>query len=435
MTRLAASPEFDPRVADWLEGDPDRAPEQVLTTVLAAFPSIPQRPASRLPWRPDQMNRYALGAAAVISVVLVGVVLMILRPSQETVGGPSPAPTTASSVPPPVAVGPLAQSFSSIRHLYEISYPSGWTVTQGTAPWQPGTRTGWGDPALDVIQGSGARLVASSQALAKGDTPDLWLVAYCELQGGNGSGCPDYGTKWSRIPIGNQSGFVTLDGVPAAGGTIKLGGPIFDAVVVANGRGYEFTLDGDVDRSAFERLMASVNFGPVSSRVENLSRWYQSTLYGYSMYLDPSWTVTPALTRRTGPLSQDTLADDIQVAGTDTGIGGSASPLGNRTWDELLAQLRTITTPNVPPGCDGGDPSTWPTVPVGNKQGRVQQLCNAAIVYVLSGKTVYEFDWGNSTFNAGQHLEEIDFLHVLKGVVFPASDAAVPGASTAPSTR
>ena len=59
----------------------------------------------------------------------------------------------------------------------------------------------------------------------------------------------------------------------------------------------------------------------------------------------------------------------------------------------------------------------------------------ASSVYVLSGKTVYEFDWGNSTFNAGQHLEEIDFLHVLKGVVFPASDAAVPGASTAPSTR
>ena len=41
MTRFAASPEFDPRIADWLEGDPDRAPEQVLETVLAALPFDP----------------------------------------------------------------------------------------------------------------------------------------------------------------------------------------------------------------------------------------------------------------------------------------------------------------------------------------------------------------------------------------------------------
>ena len=309
-----------------------------------------------------------------VSVVLVGVALVILRPSEGTVGGPSPAPSLASSVPPPAAVGPLARSFSSIRHLYTIDYPSGWGVIQGTAPWQPGTRTPWGDPALDVIQGSGARLVASSQLIADGDTADLWLTAYCELEGGNGAGCPDYGTKWTRIPIGNLSGFVTLDGVPAAGGTIKLGGPVFDAVVVASNRGYEFTLDGDVTRSDFERLMASVNFGPVSSRLANLTMAFTSPLYGYRVDLDPSWTVKPSTTRRTDPLSGEPLADDIQVTGTDTGIGGSASPLGDLTWDQLLTQLRANATGSVPPGCEGGDPSTWPSVPVGDKQGRLQQL-------------------------------------------------------------
>ena len=130
---------------------------------------------------------------------------------------------------------------------------------------EPGTRTLWGDPALDVIQGSGARLVASSQPIADGDTADFWLTAYCELEGGNGVGCPDYGTKWAPIPIGNLSGFVTLRRRPGGHGNDQAGGPIFDAVVVADGRGYEFTLDGDVTRSDFERLMASVNFGPVSS--------------------------------------------------------------------------------------------------------------------------------------------------------------------------
>ena len=44
-------PDFEPRVADWLEADPDHAPAPVLSTVLAAFPSIPQRRASRVPWR------------------------------------------------------------------------------------------------------------------------------------------------------------------------------------------------------------------------------------------------------------------------------------------------------------------------------------------------------------------------------------------------
>ena len=35
--------DFDQRIADWLEDDPNLAPSQVLETVLAAYPSIPQR--------------------------------------------------------------------------------------------------------------------------------------------------------------------------------------------------------------------------------------------------------------------------------------------------------------------------------------------------------------------------------------------------------
>jgi hypothetical protein len=110
MTRFAAGPDFDPRVADWLEGDPDRAPEQVLETVFAAFPSIPQRRATRLPWRPTSMIRFALGAAAVVSVVLVGGALL-LRPSPGTLGGPAPVPSVAASIAPSVA--PPAPSAAS----------------------------------------------------------------------------------------------------------------------------------------------------------------------------------------------------------------------------------------------------------------------------------------------------------------------------------
>ena len=64
MNRQSPSPEFDPRIADWLESDPDDAPGRILETVLAAFPSIPQRRASRVPWRSLPMSAPSRLAAA-----------------------------------------------------------------------------------------------------------------------------------------------------------------------------------------------------------------------------------------------------------------------------------------------------------------------------------------------------------------------------------
>jgi hypothetical protein len=432
MTRLAAGPEFDPRVADWLEGDPDRAPGQVLETVLAALPSIEQRPASRPPWRTTQMSRFALGAAAVVGVMLISGALLLLKPTTGTIGGPSPAPSTlatpAPSVVPPL--GALDRTFTSTSHGYTVKYPTGWTVVPSDSPWIPGTRTFWGDPALDILTGYGVRFVASSQPVAEGDTPELWLTGYCVLQGVNGAGCSDYPTKWTPISIGGQPGFVTLDGVTAGPGTMKPGGTIYDAVVVANGRGYEFTLDGDTDRQSFDRLMASVTFTPASSRIEHLTRSFTSPLYGYTILVDPTWTAVPSTTARPDILSRDDHQDGIDVAGTDTAIGASSAPLGNRTWDQLLRALRDAKIGDVPQGCEGGDPSTWPTIPVGPLQGRLQQLCNAALVYVLHGETVYAFEWGNQTFDATQHLDEADFFVVLKGASFPDSPSGSPGPST-----
>ena len=44
--------DFDPRIADWLEADPDHAPPDVMRTVESAIPSIPQRRVLRLPVEP-----------------------------------------------------------------------------------------------------------------------------------------------------------------------------------------------------------------------------------------------------------------------------------------------------------------------------------------------------------------------------------------------
>ena len=105
MTRFVASPEFEPRVADWLEADPDHAPEQVLETVLAAFPSIPQRRASRLPWRPAVMIRSAqLGVAAAIVVAIGGAFLVITSPGGNIGAPPPPTPSTPATSPSATAI-------------------------------------------------------------------------------------------------------------------------------------------------------------------------------------------------------------------------------------------------------------------------------------------------------------------------------------------
>lgn len=66
------TPEFDSRIADWLEDDPDKAPSIVLETVVAAFPVIPQRRTWRSLLRSNQMQRFAI-AAVVVAVAALGV--------------------------------------------------------------------------------------------------------------------------------------------------------------------------------------------------------------------------------------------------------------------------------------------------------------------------------------------------------------------------
>ena len=93
MSRPTIDPDFEPRVADWLEADPDSAPAAVLGTVLAALPSIPQRRASRVPWRFPTMSSFAKVAIAAVAVVAVGTVGVIaLRPGGT--GNVGSAPST-----------------------------------------------------------------------------------------------------------------------------------------------------------------------------------------------------------------------------------------------------------------------------------------------------------------------------------------------------
>lgn len=91
-------PAFDTRIADWLEADPENAPGQTLETVLAAFPSIPQRPTMRLSRRSLTMNRFAYLAAAVGTAMIAVVAVVgggLLRSPQPSPGASVLAPASS----------------------------------------------------------------------------------------------------------------------------------------------------------------------------------------------------------------------------------------------------------------------------------------------------------------------------------------------------
>jgi hypothetical protein len=95
---------FDDRLHDWFEEGPTDAPGEVLDTVLAAVPSIPQRRAA---WRVSRwispMSGFARALAAVAIAFGLGTALFfVLRPTPGGVGSEaSPSPAV---VAPPTAV-------------------------------------------------------------------------------------------------------------------------------------------------------------------------------------------------------------------------------------------------------------------------------------------------------------------------------------------
>jgi hypothetical protein len=108
-------PLFDSRIADWLEDDPNRAPGQVLDTILAAVPSISQRRRLRVPWRfppmPTLPRATAVGSA-VVALILVTAGLYVVGPGQPTdSAGPSPTRTTPPSSATPPASGAPTSTF------------------------------------------------------------------------------------------------------------------------------------------------------------------------------------------------------------------------------------------------------------------------------------------------------------------------------------
>ena len=423
--------DFDRIAKAWLADGPDELSVRVLDAVVDDIHVTRQRRALRVPWRLPIMNSPArVATAAVIGVLAVGGVFFIFgRPGQSTVGGPSPSPSTPAIVATPAATTPaaspvpipaLTQTFTSARNGYSVQHPTGWTATPATESWAAGTSTNWGNPALDSIKTSNVRLVVASQQLASGQTADAWLTAYCKSGGKSASSCGP------QIKIGSETGYLDADGEPAAGGAIVDGSLIFDAAVVAGGRGYEFTMDGLLDRAYFQALLDTVRFDAASAvGLPILGTTFTSPSYGYSIKTASGWTTKPASKKWVGLDNSPPAVDEIAVTGTDTTVKGASQALPKgTTYAAWLVSLHDFTLTAVPPGCDGGDPSTWPTIQIGKETGRLEMLCNAAEALVQVGGRVYAFDWANATFVGASHLGFSSWRELLKSVTLDPAAAA-----------
>jgi hypothetical protein len=107
---------FEDRLHDLIEDGPTDAPAQVLDTVLAAVPSIPQRRAAwRVPWRTFPMIGLARTLAGIVLAVGLGsaaLIFLVSRTSPGDIGGPQ-SPSPAVVVSPTPSESPVASPSAS----------------------------------------------------------------------------------------------------------------------------------------------------------------------------------------------------------------------------------------------------------------------------------------------------------------------------------
>jgi transglutaminase-like putative cysteine protease len=94
MTRGTRSPDYDQRIADWFEHDPDLAPRIVLPTVLAALPTVEQRSGNA--GRPGRRVVRFLSIAAATTAVVVAAVSGTFPPAGQPSATNDPLPVSAT---------------------------------------------------------------------------------------------------------------------------------------------------------------------------------------------------------------------------------------------------------------------------------------------------------------------------------------------------
>jgi len=299
----------------------------------------------------------------------------------------------------------LDAAFTSPRHGYSLRYPAGWSATASTTSWKGNAQPDADPTASDRIGTDSVQLMGTDRRLLKDQLPDAWVRLYCRSRGL--TDCTDGAPPSKAFALGGAIGYMLVDGAPSPDGKR------FEAVAAVPGHAWVFIFDGAIERADVDRILATVVLRPDDSvELPALTKTFTSPTYGYSVRMADSWTSSPAS-------ANDEPTDQIQMTGTDTMLYVGMESLGSRSFDAVL--LRDSETTDVPAECTGGDPATWPEIQVGDRVGRLQMLCNAATAHVEVDGEVYDFGWGNSTFDIDSHMNLASWKELLKTVTFDPS--------------
>lgn len=199
------------------------------------------------------MNRTARLATIVILSALGAACGPVPAGSSSSLATPTAAASSSSS-----ANRDLTATFTSPTMGYSVRYPAGWTITPATQRWPLRHTSYWDTPDGDRLEGRSVGFRGTSQPLAPGESAVTWMDDYIK------SSMP-CGTE-ERVPVGDQTGTVDLNDCAGQG---RLGGRVNDVAVVVGGRGYNFTMEGQVDHTFWLAVLATVTFTPRSATDAN----------------------------------------------------------------------------------------------------------------------------------------------------------------------
>lgn len=156
-------------VRSWLTNGVTVLPDRVLDAVLDKVPATPQRRSWWLAWRSNRMTRvtqYAIAAAAVLVVAVVGYNLLPAKPNSAG-GVPTPSPSTlASPSLAPLSPGP---SPTTPAGSYRVSQPD---IT--LYPFTMTVPAGW----LDNIADPSGASQGGDAFLGSGVVLTTWIVTH-----------------------------------------------------------------------------------------------------------------------------------------------------------------------------------------------------------------------------------------------------------------
>jgi hypothetical protein len=400
---------FDDRLADWLEDDPLQAPPQVLQTVLAAVPSIPQRRAG-IAWRPGPFTLHLQLAAAIVLVVVASVLgLLVLRGPSV---GPTSSPSSRAGLPNRVDV-PL--------RFYSIYLPAGWLANVST-----------GTTGVDAFNGPEGELDVRFALIGPNTGQEAWADAYFAEQVAAHPGCSDESSvAWESARVGQQDGrLYALQCLP---------GWLAMTAVGDRGYGLQFTVRGGTPsataRALFARILAGMFFGQGATPPLDLST-FTSSRYGFSIDYPTGWRVTQAahdLGPKDIPWANGDQVDLIEGLETGTAPGQPTSgtlDLGAATLDPGTTLEAFSNSAGLACGNGTGTPIT-----IDGETGRIVEYkaCYGVFhqwVTVIHAGRGYHLIWMN--YPGSEDYDRVVFQQILPTFRFAGgSSSAAP--STAPT--